>query len=134
MANHYKNLHMQYTDFFCCKDQKSFRKSFDIFQIFAQNICGNKLGPARQTSTHNLCFGAKIKKKIIGIPLFTPVLPYKCWGYAVYITQICYLDATSNCILYIAWVCFLGVKDLISDLAKIALEIGIILVDKHYDF
>ena len=28
------------------------------------------------TSTHNLCFGAKIRKKI-GIPLHTPVLLYK---------------------------------------------------------
>ena len=28
-------------------------------------------------STHNLCFGAKIRK--IGIPLHTPVLLYK-WG------------------------------------------------------
>ena len=56
-------------------------KKFDIFLIFAQNIdCGYKLEPPRRggtaeavlTSTHNLCFGAKIRK--IGIPLLTPVL------------------------------------------------------------
>ena len=29
------------------------------------------------TSTHNQCFGAKIRK--IGIPLHTPVLLYKSW-------------------------------------------------------
>ena len=42
---------------------------FDIFLIFAQNIdCG-------YTSTHNLCFEAKIRK--ICLPLHTPVLLYK---------------------------------------------------------
>ena len=30
-------------------------------------------------STHNLCFGTKIRK--IGIPLHTPVMLYKKWGY-----------------------------------------------------
>ena len=58
-------------------------KKFDIFLIFAQNIdCGytlepprNRLGEAVRTSSHNLCFGAKIRK--IGIPLHTPVLLYK---------------------------------------------------------
>ena len=53
---------------------------FDIFLIFAQNIdCGYTLEPPRRgeavlTSTHNLCFGAKIRK--LGIPLHTPVLLY----------------------------------------------------------
>ena len=56
-------------------------KNFDSFLIFAQNIdCGYKLEPPRRgeavlTSTHNLCFGAKIRK--IGIPLHTPILLYK---------------------------------------------------------
>ena len=50
-------------------------KFFYIFLIFAQNIdCGYTLEPPL-TSTHNLCFGAKIRK--IGIPLHTPVLLYK---------------------------------------------------------
>ena len=45
-------------------------KIFDIFIIFALNIdCGYTLEPPRRTltSTHNLCFGANIRK--IGIPL-----------------------------------------------------------------
>ena len=47
-----------------------------IFLIFAQNIdCGYTIGEAVLTSTHNLCFGVKIRK--IGIPLHTPVLLYK---------------------------------------------------------
>ena len=57
-------------------------KDFDIFLIFAQNIdCGYTLEPPRRggskllMSTHNLCFGAKIRK--IGIPLQTPVVLYK---------------------------------------------------------
>ena len=55
----------------------------DIFLIFAQNIdCGYTLEPPQPlTSTHNLCFGAKIRK--IGIPLHTPVLLYRSgvqWG------------------------------------------------------
>ena len=42
---------------------------FQYFLIFAQNIdCG-------YTSTHNLCFEAKIRK--ICLPLHTPVLLYK---------------------------------------------------------
>ena len=48
----------------------------DIFLIFAQNIdCGYTLAEAVLMSTHNLCFGAKIRK--IGIPPHTPVLLYK---------------------------------------------------------
>ena len=35
----------------------------------------NRLAEAVLTSTHNLCFGAKIRK--IGTPLHTPVLLYK---------------------------------------------------------
>ena len=53
-------------------------KKFDIFLIFAQNIdCGYKLEltEAVLTSTHNLCFRAKIRN--IGIPLHTPILLYK---------------------------------------------------------
>ena len=52
-----------------------------FFLFLLQNIdCGYSLEPPRLaeallTSTHNLCFGAKIRK--IGIPLHTPVLLYK---------------------------------------------------------
>ena len=66
-----KHAHMIYSNFFRSKIDNFQRKIFDIFLIFAQNIdCGYTL-----TSTHNLCFGAKIRK--IGIPLRTPVLLYK---------------------------------------------------------
>ena len=67
---HYENTPMQYTDL---KIEYFQLKNFVIFLIFAQNIdCGYSLPT---TSTHNLCFGAKIRK--IGIPLHTPVLLYK---------------------------------------------------------
>ena len=53
-------------------------KNFDIFLIFAQNIdCGYRLAEAVLTSTHNLCFGAKIRT--VGILLHSPVLlKYSC--------------------------------------------------------
>ena len=62
---------MQYTEICLALKTENFQlKNFDIFLIFAQNIdCGYTM------STHNLCFGAKIRK--IGIPLRTPVLLYK---------------------------------------------------------
>ena len=60
---------MIYSNFFRSKIDNFQRKIFDIFLIFAQNI------EAVLTSTHNLCFEAKIRK--IGIPLHTPVLLYK---------------------------------------------------------
>ena len=63
---------------------------FDIFLIFAQNIdCGYKLEPPL-TSTHNLCFGAKIRKT--GITLHTPVLLYKSGFKGVYIARTCFPD------------------------------------------
>ena len=42
-------------------------------------------------STHNLCFGAKIRK--IVLPLQTPVLLYKS---GVYIARTCFSDALCN--------------------------------------
>ena len=69
-----------------------------FFLFFAQSIdCGYKLEPPRRgeavlTSTHNLCFGAKIRRvgsneypqsmfgakiRKMGIPLHTPVLLYE---------------------------------------------------------
>ena len=61
---------MQYTEIFKVVKNENFQqKIFDIFVIFAQNI------EAVLTSTHNLCFGAKIRR--IGIPQHTPVLLYK---------------------------------------------------------
>ena len=81
---HYENMPMQYAEIFLVvKTLKFHKKYFDIFLIFAQNIdCGytlespqGGLSGAVLISTHNLCFGAKIRK--IGIPLHTPVLLYK---------------------------------------------------------
>ena len=76
---------MQYTEIFKAVKNENFQwKCLDIFLNFAQTIdCGYTLEPPRPilTSTHNLCFGAKIRK--IGIPLQTPVLLYKSgvqWG------------------------------------------------------
>ena len=65
---------MYYIDFSeVVKIEQFQQKSFDIVLIFAQNIdCGY---PQSIVGTHNLCFGAKIRK--IGIPLHTPVLLYK---------------------------------------------------------
>ena len=42
-------------------------------------------------STHNLCFGAKIRK--IGIPLHTPVYLHKS---GVYISRTCFPDAAKS--------------------------------------
>ena len=74
---HYENMPMQYKEIFKVVKNENFPlKIFDIFLIFAQNIdCGYTLAEAVLTSTHNLCFGAKIRK--IGILLHTPVLLYK---------------------------------------------------------
>ena len=48
------------------------------------------LGEAVLTSTHNLCFGAKIRK--IDKPLHTPVLLYKSAVQGVYISRTCFPD------------------------------------------
>ena len=68
-----KHAHMIYSDFFRSKIDNFQLKFFDIFLIFAQNIdCGCTLEPpceAVLTSTHNLCFGAKIRNR------YTPAYP-----------------------------------------------------------
>ena len=54
---HYANMSVQYTTIFHGRKNDNFQmKFFDIFLIFAQN------SEAVLTSTHNLCFGAKIRK------------------------------------------------------------------------
>ena len=60
---HYANTPMQYSAIFHgCKNVNFQMKFFNIFIIFAQNIdCG--YSEAVLTSTHNLCFGAKIRKR-----------------------------------------------------------------------
>ena len=49
-------------------------ENFDIFNIYDQNIDRGHM--LELTSTHNLCFGAKILRKIC-IPLHTPCFPDK---------------------------------------------------------
>ena len=72
---------------------KNFSRKNDTFLIFAPNIdCGYKIEPPRRceavlTSTHNLCFVAKIRK--IGLPLHSPVLLYKSWvSVGIYFTDL----------------------------------------------
>ena len=60
---------MQYTAIFQgCKNVHFQMKNYNIFLIFAQIIdCGyplERLSEAVLTSTHNLCFGAKIRKNV----------------------------------------------------------------------
>ena len=59
---------------------ENFTRKTDIFNIFAQNIV--------LTSTHNLCFGSKIRK--LGKPLQTPFLNIKMGYKGVYFSQTCY--------------------------------------------
>ena len=57
---------MHYTAIFdgCKKDNFQMKKCA-VFLIFAQNIdCGYTLVEAVLTSTHNLCFRAKIRKNV----------------------------------------------------------------------
>ena len=62
---------MQYAKIFKLVKMKIFSRNCLIFSIFAQNIdCGYMLEPPHHhrldkavlASTHNLCFGSKIKK------------------------------------------------------------------------
>ena len=71
-----KHAHAINRDFLALKTQNFQLKKFDIFLIFAQNRLWVYVRTASPlTSTHNLCFGAKIRK--ICITLHTPVLLYK---------------------------------------------------------
>ena len=71
--SHYANTPMQYTAIINGCKNVHFHMFFflNIFLIFAQIIdCGyTRLNEAVLTSTHNQCFGAKIRKK------YTPVNP-----------------------------------------------------------
>ena len=75
-AFHYENTPMQYTAIFHgCKNDNFRLILFYYFNIFAQNIdCGHTLEPpqgkAVLTTTHNLCFRAKIRKI-----MYNPVNP-----------------------------------------------------------
>ena len=71
---------MQYTQIFSAGKIENSIEYFYIFLIFAQNI---------HIDTHNLCFGAKIRK--IGTPLHTQ--DYIKVGFkGSYILRTCFLD------------------------------------------
>ena len=71
-----KHPYAIYTDFFSCKNSKFHKNNFDIFYIFAQSIdFGYTLEPRGEavlTSSHNLCFGAIIRRIDIR---YTPAYP-----------------------------------------------------------
>ena len=65
--SHYENMSMQYTTIIHgCKHHNFQLKNYDIFLNFAQNIDFRYTfghgSEAVLTSTHNLCFRAKIRK------------------------------------------------------------------------
>ena len=61
----------------------------------------NSLGEAVLTSTHNLCFGAKIRK--IGIPCIPQFYYIKVGFKGVYITRTCFPDGNRNSQMVIAY-------------------------------
>ena len=70
---------------------ENFTRKTDIFNIFAQNIDRGIIDPFAEivlTSTHNLCFGSKIRK--LGKPLQTPFLNIKMGYKGVYFSRTCY--------------------------------------------
>ena len=88
---------MQYTVFFHSRKNDNLQvKNCDIFLIFAQNIgCGYMIDAvltteAVQTSTHNLCFRAKIRKYVY--PCKPQFYYIKEGCKAVHITWACYPD------------------------------------------
>ena len=66
-------------------------KNSDVFLIFAQNIdCGYMV----LTSTHNLCFRAKIRNNVYTCNPQFYYIKVGCKG--VYITRICFHDEKNN--------------------------------------
>ena len=114
---HYENMPMQYIENFLVAKIEIFIRNVLIFFLFLlQNIdCGYSLEPPRRgvltsnrlaeavlTSTHNLCFGAKIRK--ISIYPCIPQFYYIKVGYeGVYITRTCFPDVM-DCPIIIIWV------------------------------
>ena len=72
---HYENTPMQYTEIFGVVKNLKFHQNLFLLKTRIVGTSLNRLGEAVLTSTHNLCFGATIRK--IGIPVHTPVLLYK---------------------------------------------------------
>ena len=77
-----------------CKKDNFQMKNYDIFLIFAQNIdCGYTLEliEAVLTSTHNLCFRAKVRKNVYPCKPQFFYIKVVCKG--IYISRTCYADA-----------------------------------------
>ena len=87
---HYEIIPMQYTAIFHgCKNVHFQMKHFDIFLIFAQTIdCG--YNEAVLTSTHNLCFRAKIRKNVYPCKPQFYYIRVGCKG--VFVTRTCFPD------------------------------------------
>ena len=85
---------MQYTAIFHgCKNDHFQMNVLNIFLIFAQNIDSE----AVLTSTHNQCFGAKIRKIVY---LCKPQFYYiKVGCKGVFVTRTCFRDETESRVL-----------------------------------
>ena len=86
---------MLYTAIFHGYKKDNFQmKNCDFFLIFAKSInCGYSLEPPHEavlTSTHNLCFRAKIRKNVYPCKPHFYYIKEGCKG--VYITRTCYPD------------------------------------------
>ena len=83
---------MQYTaTFHGCKNVHFQIKIGNIFLTFAQNIdFGYTLEPPHLTSTHNLCFGAKIRKNVYPCKPQFYYIKVECKG--VFATRTCFRD------------------------------------------
>ena len=81
---------MQYTTIFHgCKNVHFPMKIVNIFLIFAQNIyCGYTLSEAFLTSTHNLCFGTKLRKNVYPRKPQVYFIKVGCKG--VFVTRTCF--------------------------------------------
>ena len=89
---------MQYTVILhSCKNDNFQMKIVIFFLIFAQNIdCGYTLEEVVLTSTHDLCFRAKIRKKNV-YPCKPQFYYIKVGCKGVYIIRTCYPDV---------WTCY----------------------------
>ena len=89
-GEHYENTPIQYTVIFHgCKNDSFQMKNSDTFLKFAQNIdCG--FSEAVLTSTHNLCFGAKIRKNVY--PCKPQIYCIKVGCKRVFVTRTCFRD------------------------------------------
>ena len=86
---HYANMSLQYTAIFHGYKNDYFQtKNCNIFLIFAQNI--ECLSEAVLTSTHNQCFGAKIRKNVYPCKPQFYYIKVGCKG--VFVTRTCFRD------------------------------------------